>query len=428
MEGEWFMFNDDKRILRELAFRVQEIAEHPVQNERRDLWRKLNSLKMVRPMVNVNKFMWWQELYPDETTLLCQHKALRPVERELRQRIFQDWLGDDTVIEPFVVLRAVYGSPYIDTPEMGDMYWARNTWGLSFSRIPSDDPDGAWAFDPSLKELRDFDRLLAPRHIIDEERTSEHERIVQDCIGDILPVAMDRGPMVRAYSASVLHDLCQLRGYENVLLDLYENPEWLHRVISFMTDGVSALHDEVERKGDFKLLNTFNQTMTYCEDLPDPAPGNEPVQRSVLWNFLEGQEFDCVSPRLTDEFCIQYHKKIAQNYGLTAYGCCENLTQKIDILRQIPNLRIVAVTPWANLRSCAEQIGKEYVLSWRPNPATTLCNGFDKAELMKALKDAKVDAGESHYEINLKDVKTIRRDKVALKSWVDVAMRFTQSF
>lgn len=421
------MLNDERRILRELAFRAKEIAERPIQDERRELWRSLNSLRMARPMVNVNKFMWWQELYPDESTLLCRHEALRPVERELRQRIFQDWLGDDTVIEPFVALRAAYGPPYVDTPEMGDMYWARNTWGLHFSRIPSGDPNGAWAFDPSLKELEDFEQLTAPRHVIDEERTAANLRTVRDCIGDILPVAMDRGPMVRAYSASILHDLCQLRGYENVLTDLYENPEWLHKVISFMADGVFALHGEVERKGDFKLLNTFNQTMTYCDDLPDPAPADEPVPRSVLWNFLEGQEFDCVSPALTDEFCIQYHKKIAGAYGLTAYGCCENLTLKIGLLRQIPNLRIIAVAPWANLRSCAEQAGKDYVLSWRPNPAATLCNGFDKDELIRSLQAAKADAAGANYEINLKDVKTIRKDKDALKSWVDAAMGFVQS-
>ncbi len=39
------------------------------------------------------------------------------------------------------------------------------------------------------------------------------------------------------------------------------------------------------------------------------------------------------------------------------------------MLRQFPNLRNIVVTPRADVRRCAEQIGTDYVISWRPNPA-----------------------------------------------------------
>jgi hypothetical protein len=41
----------------------------------------------------------------------------------------------------------------------------------------------------------------------------------------------------------------------------------------------------------------------------------------------------------------------------------------MHIVKQIPNLRKVGVSPWANVESCAEQIGKDYVLARKPNPA-----------------------------------------------------------
>jgi len=34
------------------------------------------------------------------------------------------------------------------------------------------------------------------------------------------------------------------------------------------------------------------------------------------------------------------------------------------------------VTPLANVRVCAEQIGADYVLSWRPNPSDMVCCGY----------------------------------------------------
>ena len=59
-----------------------------------------------------------------------------------------------------------------------------------------------------------------------------------------------------------------------------------------------------------------------------------------------------MSPAMHDEFLLQYQLPILKQWGLVGYGCCENLTQKIDILRQIPNLRVIGVTPRADVRRC----------------------------------------------------------------------------
>lgn len=421
------MLANDREILRPLAEQVRAIAEKPIQAERRELWRKLNSLKMVRPMVNVNKFMWYLELFP-LSDLQCTHPACRAVEIELRQRILQDYLGDDTVIEPFVIIRALYGSPYINTPEMGDLYYCKNSWGVEFNRHDSDEKGGAWAFEPTIKELDDFKKMIKPRHVIDEKTTAEYYDAASCCIGDILPIVVDRGPMIRNYGGSILHDLCQLRGYDQIFYDMVENPEWLHQVMEFMTIGVRDLHESCEKAGDLKISNTFNQTMTYCDELADPDASATPVKRKQLWHFFEGQEFDCVSPAMSEEFCFHYHRIMAKEYGMIAYGCCENLTNKISLLRKFDNLRIIAVTPWADIKKCAEQIGADYVISWRPNPSNTICNGFNRSELQKMFNAAKEYMSASNFEINLKDVKTIQKNLDNLKQWVDMAMNFAKSF
>jgi hypothetical protein len=67
-------------------------------------------------------------------------------------------------------------------------------------------------------------------------------------------------------------------------------------------------------------------------------------------------------------------------------------------------------------------------MSWRPNPANTICTGFNRTNLKKLLAIAKDGMRGCNFEINLKDVKTIQRDLNNLKQWVDMAMDFVQSY
>ena len=419
-------FDNDKIRLVGLAHKVKEISEKPLQAQRRENWRKLNSLKMSRPMVNVNYFMWWQEVFDDASTLKCTHPAARKAERDMLELIFHDRIGDDTVIEPWITMKCVYGAPYINTPDAGDDHFALNAWGLEFKRTQMTTQGGSWTFAPTIEKLSDFEKMQKPFHIIDEAATAQNYNYVNDAIGEIIGVVVDRGPMIRTYSGSLLHDLVKLRGYEQMLMDIYENPEWLHEVLGFMEDGVHDLHEECEKAGDLRLINTFNQTMTYCEELADPSPDTKSVKRKQLWHFFEGQEFDCVSPKDTDEFCIAYHKRMAKEYGMIAYGCCEDLTKKIPYLKQIPNLRVIAVAPWANVAQCAEQIGENYVMSYRPNPSEVISNGFDRKYVKKFLKDGLKEAKGCNIEINLKDVKTIKKDLGAMEEWVKTALQVAQ--
>ncbi len=55
---------DDRTILRGLAKRVEEIAALPVIAERREMWKRHNSLRRVRPMVLVFPEGSWRELLP----------------------------------------------------------------------------------------------------------------------------------------------------------------------------------------------------------------------------------------------------------------------------------------------------------------------------------------------------------------------------
>jgi len=59
---------------------------------------------------------------------------------------------------------------------------------------------------------------------------------------------------------------------------------------------------------------------------------------------------------------------------------------------------------------CAEQIGTNYIFSYRPNPAEMMCCGFDTDHIRRVLSQALKDSDGCCVDITLKDVQTVEGD------------------
>lgn len=396
----------DAAILRDLAKQYAEVCEKPVYDERRDLWRRHNSLERTRPLIYCRWFACNDEVV--EPQLECRDPFYRAWERQFRHWLFQDRIGDDFVLEPWIAVQAERV-----IPEAG-------RWGVKTGRIPSTEDRGAWMFDPPIKEPDDLEKLVVPRHEIDEQKTAEKADRMHTAIGDILPVCVDRAPAWRGGAAGISQDLAALRGLEQMMWDMVERPDWLHRLVGFMRDGILKAQKEAEEAGDWRLCDHYNQAMPYATELDDPAPDERSVRRKDLWCFFASQETTQVSPEMFDEFILSYQIPIIETFGLSAYGCCEDLTRKIDVLRKIPNLRRIAVTPWADLAKCVEQIGDEYVISWRPSPAEHICSGFDPDFVRDHVRSALDTCRGCHVDITLKDIETVGNQPERLIEWTRV--------
>jgi hypothetical protein len=152
-----------------------------------------------------------------------------------------------------------------------------------------------------------------------------------------------------------------------------------------------------------------------------PKANSGPRRRKELWACCMAQELTLVSPAFHDEFMLQYQIPIMKEFGLISYGCCENLTEKVDILRQIPNLRIIACTPTADPKRMAEQIGTETIISYRPNPTNMVCGVFDEGKIRRLLRKDLTDMRGTHMQINLKDIETVDGELSRLKRWTQIA-------
>jgi len=408
----------DVKVLRHLAKHYAEIAAKDVQQERRRLWSRLNSLKPVRPTVLATygtHNLRCGKMFSDHA-MHCRDPFYRGHERWLRMEIFRDSIGDDYIQEPWITQRAaVVGA------------W-RGVFGVEEANTGVPEEGGAWQFDPPIKDWADVAKLRPVPHSIDEAKTARHVARLQDAVGDTLPVNVERGPVWQGFMADLSTDLAGLRGLSQIMVDMYESPAELHSLLGFMRDAVLRGQEAAEAAGDFQLTAQGNQEMTYCEELEWPRANSGPRKRKDLWCHSAAQEFTLISPKMHDEFLLQYQLPVIREFGLAAYGCCEDLTRKIDMLRQVPNLRTVSIAPRADMRKCAEQIGKDYVMSWRPSPADMVCYGFDEARIRRIIRDGMEAAKGCVVAVHLKDVETVQGEPGRLAAWVKLVRSITDSY
>jgi hypothetical protein len=400
----------DIDVLRELARRQAEIAALPGEQHKRQLWAQNNSLKPTRPLMLATYGMWnvWCREYFGDHAMKCQDPFLREQERVMRMKIFSHTIGDDSIVEPWHDIMA--SQPY---------QW-NGLWGVHPEHVKSGAEGGAWRFDSPIKEWADVKKLTAPGHVIDEAKTKANLERLSEAFGDILPINVQRGAICQLFQSDLSYDVTQLRGLEQVMIDMYESPEQLHELMAFLRDGRLANEAQAEAAGDFGLTDQGNQSMTYATELPAPKANCYGQSRKNLWTHIAAQEMTLVSPQMHDEFILRYQLPIMSNYGLCQYGCCEDLTNKIDMLRKIPNLRIIAVAPLANVRRCAEQIGKDYVISWRPNPTDMVCCGFDEDRIRRQIREGLSAMKGCHVQIHLKDIETVEGDYDRLAKWTRI--------
>ncbi len=393
----------DRIQLRDLTRQYAAVAADPVMNLRRATWRRHNSLKSERPLIYLRAFAWAEQ---PESQCQIADPFWRQQENTLRRLLYWSSLNDDSIFEPWLTVPAVH---------------ACEGWGVAMKRHTSDEPGGSFKIDYAIREPGDLAKLRMPRHAIDEQKTTERVTQVRDVLGDILTINLDRSPAYRMWTAEISSDLGNLRGIENLMLDMIDNPEWLKSLVQFISDGILKTQGEAEQAGDWSQSAHENQSMPYAEELPDPDANVNGVSRKQLWGYMASQEFTTVSPVMQEEFLLAYQKPIMEKFGLVAYGCCEDLTRKIDMLRGIPNLRRIAVSPFADVARCAEQIGRDYVLSYRPSPSDMVGYGFDPERIRTILRRDLQACRNCHTDITLKDVETVQRDPTRVRCWLALA-------
>jgi hypothetical protein len=129
-----------------------------------------------------------------------------------------------------------------------------------------------------------------------------------------------------------------------------------------------------------------------------------------------------VSPQMHEEFILQYERRLLAPFGLTGYGCCEDLSGKLDRVLTIPQIRRISISPFADVERSAEKLGNRAILSWKPQPAH-LIGEFNETRIRDYLRNGVELARRNDcvLEIILKDTHTCQHKPERFDRWLEIA-------
>lgn len=422
------MINRNERdILRELARKTSYIAGLPIMDERREMWKRHNSLERVRPMIMVFPEGSWRELLP-ESILQCEDKLAREIEWELRRRIYRHKnINDDAPIEKswkvFKQLRGFRRGEYAISSKID---WG---FGLEFKRLRSSTETGAYGFDPVLIEYSDIKKLKMPEIIYDELTTMRELEETRDVLDDILDVQL-KG--VTHISFHFMLFYTALRGLEQMMYDLYDEPGFIHEVMFFFEAGYNSMIKQCIEQNLFSLNNddTYHSSggFGYSTELTKADFNPDKVRPCDMWASAESQEMAHISPEQHEEFAMQYERRMLSQFGLNGYGCCDPLTYKLDYVLSIPNMRRISISPWADVEKCAEKLKANYIFSWKPNPVYLSGIEFNSDKIREYMKHTFDATKDCIIEMCLADTHTCQNQPERFSQWVKMARELAEQY
>ncbi len=400
------MASQDRDYVRELARQAYALATSEEYERRRRRWRDVNALrKPDRSPVWCKPIDCWGELLP-EGELRCQG-PLRNIERQLRQWLIKHEIGDDSLIPlswPVAAAIRAEGLP----------------WGVEIRRVKPADVGGAWAFDPPVKDEADLDRLRLPVMVHEAAESQRRLEFMGELVGDIFPVQLTAAV---PYVPSLGNLAAEIVGLDNMMLLLAMNPDMMHRLMAHLQRGVTTVMEQVEAMG---LLTENNAEEMYCSDSIRRTPPGQPLRISDLWGHAESQMFELVSPAMWREFLMEYQRPILERFGLVSYGCCENLTHKIDGVLGLRNLRIFVCSAWTDLGKVVDAVGGRYTIMWRQKASDVV---FGRPEAMRThLREGMRISRGCCRQIVLRELQTLNGDLHRLHTWAQYAKEAAGEF
>ena len=421
---------EERKIIRELAVRLKDLSLQPVMQERKEAWYQHNDLKSTKPLLLVFPEGGWREIITPEM-LLCEDEQARRMEWLLRARLYRaENINDDSAVEDIWEVEKIITDSGWGVRKAGERNAALGNASTIDSAIGYTllvwEKDfafngNAMPFNPLIEGPRDLKKIKAPLVSYDEKRTLEKFQIEQDILGDILDVRL----VEKKYIIFNLMEMyTDLRGLENVLYDLYEEPQMTHEAMHIFEEGFRGMIRQYQEMDLLELNNDFCYVGTggvgYTRELPQNDKGAADLKN--LWALAESQEFTSVSPQQHEEFVMQYERRLLEPFGLAAYGCCEPLENKLENVLKAPNMRRISISPWADVQKCAQKLGRKAVYSWKPNPSYFI-NNYNEEFLGGYVTDMLKATRENCVEIIMKDTHTCQKDPGRYRRWTDLCRR-----
>ena len=403
----------NRSTLRHLAEKQAQIASLTIHKEKIAQWTRLNANMPGRPLVWINEIPWHEMDVEGELELEISNPFYRQVEQTLRRTIYQwnhmpvDMVVEDKFYSPLVIHDTGFGiSEDVEvalTDEKSSVV-SRN-------------------FHSQIDNEKDLEKIKTPVVTHDEEASERNYQRCVDTLGDILTV--EKTGIVHSWFAP-WDELIRWWDVEKAMMDLIMRPELVHQAMERL---VNAYLSRLQQWRDLNLLSITDGNyrvgsggLGYTEELPQDDFDPDHIRTTDQWGCGTAQIFSDVSPQMHEEFALQYERRWMEQFGLNYYGCCEPLHNKIDVLKSIPNLRKISMSPWADVEQMLERTNGQYVLSHKPNPAVFAVTTWSPQQARENLVEVLNKTKGSAVEVIMKDISTVRYEPQRLWEWAEIAM------
>ncbi|MCL2363693.1 MAG: hypothetical protein FWC71_03410 [Defluviitaleaceae bacterium] len=367
----------DRVILRELAKQQQEYAHLPIMQKREEMWHNHNALIGNDVPIHFEVGPFSHELTPPL-------KTTSDFARNIEWNIYGNMLNHLFVDDDRVV------------PKTYDIAWHTRfvLFGIEVSRHHGEGL--AFLYNHVIKDLRDdFHKLGAPIISLDKESTLNEKAMVEDIIGDILPTRVVNG---YAYAASATQEIVKLMGMEAMYVALFDYPELVLQMMERLTDA----HVEY-----FRLIKQENIPNNGNDWVWQGSFGFHPD--NVLWGYADSQETEGISAEAYAEFFFPSYQRIAAEFDLFSYACCEPVHRIWEpCLRKLNNLRKLSISNWCDEAFMGEALrGTQTIYFRKPGPNFVgVGKTLDEDAFAKHIQKSLTAARGCKLEIAFRDVLT----------------------
>lgn len=403
---------NEREYLRDLAKQQLALSRLPIMAQRVELWYDHNECSGARPMISVEEGHYWQEMAPE---MHCTDPLCREVEYQLLNQIHRvEMIGDDRVTPDFYELK--YGV-YDKICGLGQ---AEDKGGVRAS-----DGTAGYHIIPQIEVIEDDFDKVQPTCFFFPEAVGEKAARIEELIGDILPVRLVNAS--NNWGPSPLRSIIGFMGMENAYISMATEPEEFHRLMDFVTGDAIRLYRWEEENGHMFLNNgnTLIGSGNWCFTRELPQKDFAGKVRSVdTWIHMNAEEACDISPDMFKELILPYQKRLAKEFGLIYYGCCEPTSKFWDGgIETIENVRKVSISPWCDERFMGERLaGKNIIYSRKPKDYLYIGSRkeLDEEAFRKNIRQTIAATKGCKVEYIFRDVMTIHGNGAKVRRAVEI--------
>ncbi len=396
----------DMQRLQSLAQKQMELANSKKNLERTENWKNHNKGQRGLPLVHIELDTFEHEIIPP--MLQCTDTVARQLETDILRNIVNfELFDDDWVVSPY------FG-----------VYWKTDfkLFGYSISKTNATDASGGnlgHHFNHVLADLEeDFEKLHASTWSVDKKATTEYIKIAEDAFGDILPVKIISSSLEAVPTQKIVH----LMGMENMFTNMLDYPELFSEMMTRVADDYISYYAFLQNEKLLCSTTGFELLQQGSKCFTDLLPNKENITPKEMWGFMDSQETVSISPDLYKELIFPCYEKIASQFGLLSYGCCEPVSDVWEYVKTFENLRKVSISPWCNQEMMGEELKNTNIIFHRkPSPNILgIEKNLDEDALRSHIKETLLSAQGCAIEFTQRDVYTVHNDIPKVKKYVQI--------